>query len=64
VPAAECSDERDRVKRFDATHSYVVEKLLDIELCSGTQIPKNGGALPNAEIQTIVDWVCEGAPNN
>lgn len=65
VPAAECTDGRDRVKPSDATHSYVVEKLLGVDMCgSGTQMPKTGGALPSSEIQTIVDWICEGAPNN
>lgn len=30
---------------------------------NGTQMPKIG-ALPAAQIQTISDWICNGAPNN
>jgi hypothetical protein len=64
VPAKECSDGRLRVKPGAPTTSYLIDKLTNVSLCSGNQMPKTGGALPSAQIATISDWVCEGAPNN
>jgi hypothetical protein len=43
--------------------SYLVDKIRGINLCSGTRMPKNA-SLSLAEIQTIVDWVAEGALND
>jgi len=34
-----------------------------VDLCSGTKMPKLS-MLPASEIQTIADWICEGAPDN
>lgn len=43
------------------TQSYLVAKLEGLDLCSGSQMPK-GAPLSSANIQTIVDWVAQGAP--
>jgi hypothetical protein len=43
--------------------SYLVDKLRGINLCSGTRMPKSG-PLPAAQIQTMVDWIAQGAPEN
>ena len=64
VAAAECSGGRLRVKPGDAANSYIVQKLTNVDLCSGTQMPKTGGPLSSADIQTLSSWICEGAPNN
>jgi hypothetical protein len=63
VLTAECSDGRKLVLPGQPSQSYLVEKLMGVSLCSGTQMPKMG-AIPSAEIQTISNWICAGAPNN
>jgi hypothetical protein len=45
------------------SQSYLVDKLMGVDLCSGTAMPKTG-SIPNGQVQTISNWVCEGAPNN
>ena len=64
VLAKECSDGRLRVKPGDPANSYVIQKLTNVNLCFGGQMPKTGGALPTSEETTIANWICEGAPNN
>jgi hypothetical protein len=64
VLAKECSDGRLRVKPSNPASSYVIQKLTNVNLCSGGQMPKVGTALPSSEITTISNWICEGAPNN
>jgi hypothetical protein len=63
VPASECSNGRMRVLPGQPSQSYLIEKLMGVSLCSGTQMPV-GGSLSSAKIQTIANWICEGAPNN
>jgi hypothetical protein len=49
----------------DIDKSYIFHKLLGVGMCAGTQMmPMNGGKLAAKDIQTIVDWVCQGAPAN
>jgi hypothetical protein len=68
--AAKCTDGRKNVAPSDPSHSYVVDKLTNSNLCGGSgPMPKARRAgswqsLPTEEIQTIYDWICEGAPNN
>lgn len=63
VAAHECSN-RLRVKPGDPAASYVMNKLMGVSLCSGSQMPKAGSSLPKAEINSIGAWICSGAPNN
>jgi hypothetical protein len=63
VKATECSDGRFRVKPGAPDASYLVDKLNGVDLCSGTRMPKSGG-VSSGEIQTIVNWICAGAPPN
>jgi hypothetical protein len=44
--------------------SYLMNKLTGIGMCGGTVRMPYGSALPPAEIQTIADWICVGAPND
>lgn len=62
--AEECTDLRKDVKPGDPEHSYVIQKLTDKNVCSGVRMPNGGQMLPAGEIQTIYDWICEGAPQN
>lgn len=65
VLTEECTDGRLFVKSKDPEHSYVINKITDHNLC-GTGVPMPNGAapLPSADIQTIYDWICTGAPDN
>jgi hypothetical protein len=64
VSAGECSDGRKRVVPGSPPTSYLVQKLTGVNMCSGSQMPKQGQGLPSAQTQTIVNWICSGAPNN
>jgi hypothetical protein len=63
VTATECSDGRMRVLPGAPDQSYLVDKLLGIDLCFGSKMPKTGG-VADADIATISNWICEGAPND
>jgi hypothetical protein len=64
-PTGECGDHRLRVAAGDPEHSYLVHKLTDTNVCSGSGMPKSldGGwhPLPSDKLQTIYDWICSGA---
>jgi hypothetical protein len=62
VTSAQCGD-RALVAGGNPGASYLVDKLLGINLCSGTKMPKTGALSPQ-EIQLIIDWVSEGAADN
>ncbi len=44
--------------------SYLMHKLTGVGMCPSTSIMPLGSMLPQADIQTIADWICEGAPAN
>jgi hypothetical protein len=67
--STECDDGRLLAKPGDPEHSYVIDKLVDRNLCKGDPMPKfllrhAWTELPQADVQTVYDWICEGAPNN
>jgi hypothetical protein len=64
VAAADCPDQRVRVKPGDPTASYLVDKLLGVNLCSGTRMPPQGTPLSDADMALIEAWICQGAANN
>ena len=61
VSAQQCSDGRERVKPGDPSASYLMQKLLGRDLCTGTQMPKAGVTLPSADMAVIGAWICQGA---
>jgi len=63
VASSECGA-RPLVKPGAAGSSYLVDKLMGTNLCSGSQMPKAGSSLPGAQIDLIRNWICQGAPNN
>lgn len=63
VASSECGA-RPLVKPGAPTGSYLVDKLLGTNLCSGSQMPKAGSSIPSAQIDLIRSWICQGAPNN
>jgi hypothetical protein len=64
VPASECCDGRLLVAPGDAAGSYLVDKLTGHALCSGGRMPLAEPALADADVATIVGWICAGAPAN
>jgi Stigma-specific protein, Stig1 len=64
VAASQCNDGRKRVVPGSPSTSYVVQKLMGVNLCSGSQMPKAGQGLPAGQTETIANWICLGAPNN
>jgi hypothetical protein len=63
--AEECDDLRLMVNPGHPESSYVIHKLTAHNLCSpATTMPLDSAPLSPAHIQTIYDWICEGAPQN
>jgi hypothetical protein len=61
--AEECDDLRMMVTPGDPEGSYVIHKLTGHNLCSpATTMPLEQPMLAAADIQTVYDWICEGAP--
>ena len=62
VPASECCGDRNLVTPGDPSGSYLMQKLHGVDLCAGQPMPY-GGKLDPGGIQTLSDWICEGAPH-
>ena len=63
VAAKQCTDGRMRVKPNEPGASYIVDKMTGVDICFGTKMPKLG-SVPSAQVQSVVDWICQGAQNN
>jgi len=64
VTASQCGGARKLVVPGSPSSSYLIQKLLGVGVCTGTQMPKAGQGLPQNQLDLISDWVCSGAPNN
>ncbi|MEO7332238.1 MAG: hypothetical protein ABI193_26920 [Minicystis sp.] len=62
--ADQCTELRLMVEPSHPEKSYLVDKITGTNMCSGDSMPKGKPMLPDAEIQLMVDWICEGAPEN
>jgi hypothetical protein len=67
--STQCDDGRLLASPSDPEHSYVIDKLTNRHLCKGDPMPRtlrshDWTELPQADIQAMYDWICEGAPNN
>jgi hypothetical protein len=63
VLANQCNDGSLRVLPGDPGQSYLMDKLLGMNLCFGSKMPKMR-TLPRGDIEAISTWICTGAPNN
>lgn len=63
VSASQCGS-RLRVAPGDPAASYLMDKLLGVDLCYGSQMPKIGVSLAKNDIDRIGAWICNGAQNN
>ncbi len=64
VTSSQCGGARKLVVPGAPSSSYLLQKLLDVDVCSGTQMPKAGQSLPQSQLDAISAWICSGAPNN
>jgi len=60
--ATQCTDARLRVDPENPDNSYLLDKLLGQNLCTGEAMPRIGPPLEADEIATIQQWIAEGAP--
>jgi hypothetical protein len=64
VGTSQCGSGSKLVVPGQVGESYLMNKLLGTELCSGSQMPKAGQSLSDAELAAITAWICQGAQNN
>jgi hypothetical protein len=64
VATNQCSGNRVLVDPGSPSTSYVMQKLLNIDICTGTQMPKAGQLLAPGELDLISAWICDGALDN
>jgi hypothetical protein len=64
VATSQCGGGRTLVEPGNSGVSYLMQKLLGFDLCTGSQMPKAGQSIPAAELEAIGNWICQGAPNN
>ncbi len=63
--AAACSD-KTLVVPSDVAQSYLMDKMIHTgkpDIC-GVRMPYEKPALPDAQLQTFVSWICQGAKND
>jgi hypothetical protein len=59
VPSEQCA-QRLLVSPGNPGESYLLDKIVGQNLCSGTQMPKSA-PLSASQIQAVSDWICTGA---
>jgi hypothetical protein len=59
--AAQCNDGRLLVEPGQPDRSYLLQKMLGVDMCSGSQMPKAGVTLPASDFEAITAWICQGA---
>lgn len=64
IVAEQCSDSRLFIAPGDPEGSYVIHKMTDHNICTGQTMPKDAALMAEGEVQTVYDWICDGAQNN
>jgi hypothetical protein len=62
-PSQECCD-RVLIAPGDPAHSYLVDKITGVNICSGDPMPLSRPPLSMSDTTTILRWICEGAPDD
>lgn len=62
VFASQCDDGRLLVEPGAPERSYLMQKLLGTDMCSGSLMPKGSMPFTASELATISSWICSGAP--
>ncbi len=60
----QCSGARTRVIPSDPNESYLLDKVLGVDLCGTSKRMPPSISLSTTDIQTISDWICGGALEN
>jgi hypothetical protein len=60
ISSGQCSA-RKRVLPNDLAGSYLINKLTGSGMCSGSAMPKAGGGLTQAELDTVRAWILSNA---
>ena len=66
VDTNSCGDGRKRVLPGEPSESYIIDKVMNKQLCklangANSQKMPPGSTLPAANIETISNWICGGA---
>ena len=64
VPAKQDCNGQVRVLPGSAVGSYLINKITATGVCPGEKKMPPNSSLSAAKKQTIIDWVCQGAPEN
>lgn len=64
VNSTQCDPAIPLVAPGNSSGSYLMNKLLGQDMCTGTLMPKGAQSLTQSQIDTIGAWICSGAPNN
>jgi hypothetical protein len=66
--STQCADGRLNVDPGNPENSYLIDKIINQDLCGGKPMPRTYGGewtpLPDADVQTIYDWICSGAKDD
>lgn len=63
VDATQCSPARLLVAAGDPDASYLIDKIVGQDMCSGVPMPRTGN-VNSVDVQIISDWIAEGAADN
>ncbi|HEY1535543.1 MAG TPA: hypothetical protein VGF76_16090 [Polyangiaceae bacterium] len=61
IPSVECCGELQMIEPGHPERSYVLRKLIGQGLCAGSQMPLEAPAFNSDDLQTVADWICQGA---
>lgn len=63
-PTTQCNGSRMRVVPGKPDESYVIDKIMGVDLCgtSGRMPPM--GSLSDTDMKLISNWICAGAPTD
>ena len=68
VPAVECGNAAVKLEYVvpgSPSTSYLIDKLMGANACgNSTRMPLNNPALTAVQIQTVENWICQGAKDN
>ena len=64
VPSVECCGKRLMIEPGHPERSYVLQKLRGSDLCGGDPMPLDQARFNATDLQTISDWICQGAGTN
>jgi hypothetical protein len=64
VTASQCRDGRQRVVPGDPAASYLMDKMLGVDMCSGVRMPKGRQMWSATDLAMLGRWICQGALDN